>query len=291
MIISMSFKGFKTSICSSITLFTVMMLWPLLSVSQENQVKTADSLATQPTYIPTYNIVQSIAEANREIKQANQSLTPRRNLLRLDSLYVEYAELISERQNLARIFIQTNPSRREVENLTNTWRGYRSFLNSWELSINNYLSRNAIIDEQLAGKEEIWGLTYQNAKEKEVPIEVLERVKSTWDAYVEIDQTIISYNNKFIKLESDINDQVVIIDEVIENLVELRNSEIYNLTYLRHQPLWKKPAQVTDSLAEKRSTSEYIKDNISNTKEFIQSGRKLFLPVLLAGLDLYNQHF
>lgn len=289
MITSMSFKGLKTSICSTIPLFMVMMLWPLLSVSQENQVKTADSLTTQPTFIPTYNIVQSIAEANEEIKQATQTLTPRGNLLRLDSLYVEYAELISERQNLARIFIQTNPSRREVENLTNTWRGYRSFLNSWQLSINNYLSRNAIIKEQLTDKEEIWDLTYQNAKEREVPTEVLGRVKSTWDAYAEIDQTIISYKNKFITLESNINDQIVIIEEVIESLVELRNSEIYNLTYLRYQPLWKKPVQVgdslpvqvADSLVEKRSASELIKDNISSTREFIQRGENTFYLFLL----------
>ena len=255
----------------------LLLVWPIYGFSQANQSnQVTDSLAAQIKPIPTAQIIQNIVESNNEIQQANLNIAPKRNLIRIDSLYPEYAELINDKKEYTNLILESSPAKREIESQISTWLGYQNYLNSWVVTINNYLGRNAIINEQLHNKDKIWDLTYQTASQEELPAEVLQRVKTTYENYLELDKTIDSYTNHYLKLESDITDLIVTIDNIINSLTDLRNSDIYDLFHLRHEALWKELLKDPSEASQVKSRTASIKENVSRIKDFFKSHENTF---------------
>ncbi|MGB5482121.1 MAG: hypothetical protein WBM91_13655, partial [Eudoraea sp.] len=143
------------------------LLTPAAILSQvPSETKTIDStLVNQPKAIPVINIIQEMEIINKELRQIENKLEPKKRVIEIDSLLPVYEALIKQRQSYVQNFIKANPNRQKVDNQINRWNGYRDYLNSWESTINVYEERNTILAENIISKEKIWELTYQNAIE------------------------------------------------------------------------------------------------------------------------------
>ena len=230
-----------------------------------------DSVKTRVTAIPVISIVQKIEEASREIKDTNRRIRAKNNVLLVDSLFPAYAEFIQVQKKHEEKFVEANPNREKINNLIKKWNTYEDNLDRWERIINDYVTRNTILLEGIVINEKVWELTYQKALEEKVPLEVLSSVKMVWNDYTDINNLISTENNRFLLLEAKINRQKATVEKVIEDLTDLKNSEVYDLFYLRHKPLWK-TSFVSDKSADKDDDEvESLSKNVYGIFDFMKS--------------------
>ncbi|MGB5238703.1 MAG: mechanosensitive ion channel domain-containing protein [Flavobacteriaceae bacterium] len=262
----------------------LIALIPLTAASQGDPVETVQDTSDvdKPQAISVINVVSEMERIVQEIGDAKNQIRPRKNLVSIDSLYPDYEVLIEEREVLARDFLEANPSRQEVDNMILKWRGNRSYLRSWLTSINAYLNRNSILDAQISSKKVIWDLTYTNAEQKEAPQRILENIEEIRGEISEVRTEIGLQNTRFLKLESQINDQIALVNSVIGDLEVMRESEIFNLFYLRGKPLWKGQEPGEGPARDRSYGVETVSENIATIKELLRSSEnKLYLYVLL----------
>ncbi len=232
---------------------------------------TVDSVLTKnPEAIPVINIIQEIGVASNDIREIELKMELEQSISRIDSLLPIYTETVEERKKLAINFLDRSPNLQRVDNLIKTWNRYRDFLENFQTTINLYAERNAILLETIPYSEKTWELTYQNAEQKEVPIELLINIKSVWDRYKKIETIVIGKNNKYLNLQSQVSGQIDIIDEVIENLTSLRYSEVYQIFHLRNQPLWKTSFKNFTNSVEKEG-EESVRQNIKAIWNYISA--------------------
>jgi len=268
-------------------LFAILLNTPMVVQSQETPViKAVDStLANQPKVIPVINIVQEMEKIKKALKQIENKIEPKKRVTEIDSLIPVYEELIKERQGYVQNFIKANPNRQKVDNQINKWTGYQDYLKGWESTINVYEERNAILAEEILPKEQIWELTYQNAIKENVPPELLTNIKGVLDEVLLVSKKIKDENIYFLRLESKINNQNLIIQAVIEELITLKNSDVYQLFYLRHPILWKTSFKTVKTDSDEKAGVESISENIRNILAFAKSSENdIYLFFIVLGL-------
>jgi small-conductance mechanosensitive channel len=271
-----------------ILFFTALLAPSTVFAQQESSTQAVDSLLVrQPQVIPVINIIEEIGKANEDIKDIEQKIRPKQGIVRIDSLLPVYTDGVEERKTLAESFMQTVPNPEEIDNRIRTWNRYRDFFENFQTTINIYEGRNAILLETLSFSEETWELTYLNAEEKEVPTQLLSNVKSVWDDYNNIKGDVVTENNKFLGMQTAVNDQINIIDGILEDLSTLKYSEVYQLFHLRDLPLWKSTSGTGSSdLAEKEGV-ESVRQNFYETWIYVKSSEQtLYLFVIVIALLL-----
>ncbi len=276
------------SICLSgkiqLGILLIISLVPIGLLAQGDPIESAQDTIDldKPQAIPVINVVSVMEGVLQEVDDAKNQIRPRKSLASIDSLYPVYEQLIEERQAYARNLLEANPSRQEVDNMILKWRGYRSYIRSWLTSINSYLNRNSILDEQINTRKEVWDLTHENAVQKEAPPRILENIEKIRGEISEVRNEIGLQNTHFLQLESQINDQITLVNDVIGDLEVMRESEIFNLFYLRGKPLWKAQEPGEGPFKDTSYRVETVTENIAAIKELLRSSEnKLYLYVLL----------
>ena len=258
-----------------------------LSFSQINTGgMVIDSSAVKPPEaIPVIDVIQKIEEENEKTKLTEKKIKPKKSVLEIDSLLPPYSVFLDEQKIKSRAFVKANPNRQKVDNLIAKWVGFHDHLNSWESTINNYEEKNAILIKTISFDEVTWDLTYQNAKEEKVPAEVLNSINNTWAAIKKNKKAIINENNYFLKLESRINKQKIIVAGVIDDLNTLKNSEVYDLFYLRHPTLWNTSFRSLEDKSGEDGGMKTISKNVAGTLSFLKNNENNFyLYFLVVGL-------
>lgn len=276
----------------SITFF-VLVLYPFFGMGQIVSNVAVDSTGKAiPKPIKVTDIIQKIESASANIKATTRKTTMVRSVKKIDSLFPAYAEFIKAQEKRKEHFVSANPNRQKVNNLIKKWSGYQDHLSGWESVINDREDRNLIVQELTTFNEETWRLTYENAVKEKVPPEVLKSVKDIWNEYKKINRSITRENNQYLVLESKINDQKLIVNEVIDDLNRLKNSEVYHLFYLRHEPLWKASFKSPENNRGEKDEVESISENVLGITKFVKSNENsiyLFIIsiALLVGLILF----
>lgn len=226
------------------------------------------SMVAKPQAISVLNIIQKIEETNTDLKFAEKKIKPPRSVSQIDSLFPGYVLLVEKENKRTEKFIKSNPNRQKINNLIKNWEGYHDHLNNWESTVNNYEERNLRLIEEISFKEKTWELTYQHVIEEKVPPEVLNSVKIVLNDVKKTKKSFVRASNNLLRLESKINKQKSIVNRSIEDLVSLKNSEIYELFYLRHRPLWKSSFKKNKSKDTEKVES--ISENITGIFKFIE---------------------
>jgi len=270
-------------------LLLVLCLFPLLSYAQLADGVKKDSTGTAiPTVIKVTDIIKGVEEANEEIKTTTRKIRLSSSIKEIDSLYPTFAKFIEDQEKRKKHFIKANPNRQKINNLIRKWEGYYDHLGRWESTINQFEERNMIVQEIVAFKEETWDLTYKSAVKEKLPLEILTSVRLVRNDYRKINRLITKENNDFLVLESKINKHKLIVNKVIDDLNRLKNSEVYDLFYLRHEPLWKASFKDTDRDEGEKDEVESISDNILGISKYIQaSEHSIYLYVLFMGLMVF----
>ncbi len=260
-----------------ILLFFFLWTCPALAQSETSE-QAADSIgADAPKAIPTQDLIQKIEEAAQEIKVVQRKIEVNDELVSLDTLFPDYVKFIRNQLKLTDIFIKSNPNRQKINNEIRKWNGYNEQLTKWESTVDEYENRNIKLLEGVQINEQIWKLTYESTRDQNIPKEVARRVRETYNETRDLGNQIIRRNNDYLILESRINRQKVDIADAIDRLEKLKESEIYGLFFLRHEPLWK--SDYTD-LFKQSKESKFGTDFGHNVTEAFKYA-KIRLPRIL----------
>ncbi|AUS04672.1 mechanosensitive ion channel family protein [Pseudotamlana carrageenivorans] len=211
----------------------------IIPKKEQANKKIIDSIKVQPEAIPLINIVQRIEETNYDIKNIQRKIKIPESIQKIDSLLPIYSKFLEVESMRTKHFIKANPNSQKANNTMLTWGDYLSYLSKWMGTIKDEAERNSILIEDILNRTVVWRLSYKNAVEKEAPEEVLNGIKKTLEAVESTKETIIDNNNYYLKLETKLSEQTNLVEDVRNDLLNLKNSEVYDLFYLRHQPIWK----------------------------------------------------
>ena len=269
-----------------IVLLGLFIIVPATIYSQQKDSVSAidSSLTSRPKAIPLTKIIQSSEQVKEEIKSTERKLVLDNRIIKIDSLFPEYKTFIITEKRKSKSFVRSNPNREKIDNLIIKWNGHLTNLKSWGTTVNQSAKRNLLLLELISFSEQTWSLTYENSISKEVPQEILKSIKNNWGDLKNIKNKIIAQKNNLLILESKIYKQKVIANEVIEELIDLKNSEIYNLFYLRHAPLWKSLFNTPTDTKNKENFKESISESISKiTKKIItpEAGIYIYLFIII----------
>ena len=265
-------------------LYTLIIVFfgTLTTFSQTDTSTSQDTTAVGPKAIPVISVISEMEAARQSIDDADVQLAPRKSLVNIDSLLPLYSTLIEERQTKARNLVNSNPGRQEVDNYIVAWKSYRSYLRAWMTSINTYLTRLSILEEDIAIRSQIWNLTSEAAIEREAPERILSSIQEIRSELVRITQSIGSQNNHYLQLESEINEQIVIVNNVIAELEVLRDSEVFDLFHLRNEPIWKTSSIKEEAEQTEPISSETFDENLVAIGEMLSSGENtIYIFILL----------
>ncbi len=223
-----------------------------------------------PKAIPTQDLIQKIEEAVEETKVIGRKIEANDDLVSLDTLFPAYVKFIQREMKLTESFISSNPNRQKINNQIKKWNGYNNHLTQWESLVNEYEARNIKLLERVQLSEQIWKLTYEKIRDQQIPVEVSRRVKETYDEMRGLSKQITSKNNDYLILESRINKQKVDIAEVIDVLEKLKESEIYSLFYLRHEPLWQSDYSTLTKQSDGAERGTAFYQNISESIKYLR---------------------
>ena len=222
-----------------------------------------------PKAIPTQDLIQKIEEAVEETKVIGRKIEANDDLVSLDTLFPAYVKFIQREMKLTESFVSSNPNRQKINNQIKKWNGYNNHLTQWESLVNEYEARNMKLLERVELSEQIWRLTYEKIQDQQIPVEVARRVKETYDEMMGLSKQIKSKNNDYLILESRINKQKVDIAEVIDELEKLKESEIYSLFYLRHEPLWQSDYSTLTKQSDGAERGTAFYQNISESIKYL----------------------
>ena len=271
----------------------ILFMTPFVSYSQITPESKKDSTgAPIPKAIKVVDIIQKVEEANKELKVSYRKIGFGNKVSRIDSLFPDYAKFIEAQLKRKDHFVAANPNRQKINNLIKKWNGYYDHLSGWESVINEQEERNVIVLGLLDFQEKTWELTYENAVKEKVPLEVLTSVRVVWNDYKRINKLITEENNNYLILESKINKQKIIINKTVDELNSLKNSEVYDLFYLRHEPLWKSSLKSPDKDEGEKDEVESFSENISGIFQFIKtSENSIYLYIILVIFVVIIIHF
>ena len=255
----------------------LLLFFPIALIGQSlTSVKITDSLqVSTPSPIPVIDVIGKISATNNELKIIEGKIILTSDYTAIDSLFPIFQQKIHDQKLSASQFIKASPNRQKIDNLISKWLSEKSTLTSWLSDINGYKKRNLRFVESVTFNEKTWALTYENAKDEEVPYEVSKRILDVWNRTKVIKSDIQNENNEFLRLESKINLQIAVIDNVIDELMSLKDSEVYELFYLRHLPLW----STSFTKSEKQNESDivdFFDKNIKRTSEFFKNNSTEF---------------
>jgi small-conductance mechanosensitive channel len=275
-------------------LFTcILFIATIFNLSGQTTTLVRDSTSViKPKLIPTLKIIDQIEVEKESIKDTYNDIGENKNLAVIDSLLPIYSKFIKDQKKSTENFIKANPNRLKINILINKWSGYIDFLGTWQSDVNKLAKRNLVLLEEVSFNRETWRLTYENAKEEKIPFEVLKNVRTVLDNVTKLEKKIVSTNNDLLKLESKTSKQIASSKEVIVQLNDLKNSNVYDLFYLRHQPLWKLSFKASKNENIRRENSESISKNINDFLNLLKHSEEqinifTFLVVLISLLVLY----
>lgn len=292
----------KLGLSKRISLSTFLILLNFLCAAQrgETNLFNDSTQVEKPQAIPILDVVMEIQIANEKIKGFQIKFKPKKAVLRIDSLFPIQRDLISSKKKEAEVFIQANPNKQKINNLLNKWHRYNDYLQSWQVTVNDNIQRNARILEDAKFNEETWKLTLESTKGQDIPKEIVSSINNVWNNFKNIKKSFLDENNTYLSLESKINSQTSITVDIIEKLEDLKTSDIYGVFYRRHEPLWKvKTHKTTVKSPRNEEASGLIK--IENTRKFFDAFEHLiylyivivlliisFIRYVRKGISLYK---
>lgn len=224
-----------------------------------------------PKAIATINIVREIDNATNQLKLTQRKIKIPNSIKKIDSIHTLHSQFLLQESNTVETFMKANPNLQKINNLISKWYGYKVTLNGWQSTVNNQEIRNSRFINDIILKEKTWDLSYKKAIENGVPNEILNAIKDVLDKTKETKTAIINNNNYYLILETSIDAQISITEQVMDDLSELKNSDVYNIFHKRHAALWNTSFTGNPKNSKEKDDIESIKDNVSSSYEYLKS--------------------
>ncbi|GGG41945.1 mechanosensitive ion channel family protein [Bizionia arctica] len=265
--------------------FTILFVFGFVFGFSQNKepIITKDSTKTNvPTKIHVVDVIDQLELTTNDIKEINKKIAPDPSISKIDSLFPSYQKQLNIKLRNSEYFISANPNRQKINNLLNKWYISRDYLKDSENTINDVILKNSKVLIDVSFKEKVWQLTYENAIEKDVPREITDRLNKVTNDLHDIKLLIVKRNNDYLLLESKINIQLTSVNNQIQRLQGMKSSQVYDLLYLRHPPIWKtsfKKSNTKNTITE----GDTIPGDFKSTVEFFKTfENKIYLFFIIA---------
>ncbi|QDO93772.1 mechanosensitive ion channel family protein [Formosa sediminum] len=251
------------------------------SVINETDKSIDTTTVNQIQAITSVNLVRELDNANSELKLIQKKIQVPASIVKIDSLYANHYQFILQESDAAENFMKASPNLQKINNLITKWNGYKITLNNWQTSVNNQQVKNSRYISDITKKEKIWELSYQNALNTSAPEEILNSIRTIWDKTKVTKANILNNNNYYLVLETKINQQISVTEQITEELLKLKNSDVYNIFYQRHAPIWHISFKNITKKPKESDDVESIKNNVSITYEYLKNNTGLILFYVL----------
>ena len=215
--------------------------------AQQNKVVFSYDTINKPVAIAIVDVIQEFGKVNEELNLMELKVKPPENILKIDSLYIEFKGLYNQEKKRVTEFISANPNRQKIETKSKKWLGYKNILSGWEANMNQYIEKNFQNLKTIEFEEKTWKLTYKNAQEEGVPVDLLLAIEKINTRIKNLKKSISVSNNRYLRLGARANGRMSDVDAVLNSLENLKQSEVYDLFYLRHNPLWESFSSADES--------------------------------------------
>lgn len=274
------------------TLSAFLILMTLLCSAQRGETNLFNDSTSikKPQAIPVLEVVREIQIANEEIKDFKDRIKPKNSIKKIDSLFPKQKSLIASKQHEAQLFLKANPNKQKINNLLNKWDRFNDYLNVWQTTVNTNIQRNARILQNVNFQEQTWNLTFNKAKTENVPEEIINNIATTWQDFKTLKKRISNQNNNYLSLEAKINRQISITNEVVNQLEQLKTSQIYDIFYRRHLPMWQVSLN-NKSEKDLESSKESTSEKFNNIFEFFKTFEHLiylYIVIVLLIIALFK---
>jgi len=206
--------------------------------AQQNKVVFSNDTINKPKAIAVVDVIQEFGKVNEELNLMELKVEPPEDILKIDSLYLEFKGLYSKEKKRVTQFISANPNRQKIATKSKKWLGYKNILSGWEAHMNQYIEKNFQNLKTIDFEEETWKLTYENAQAEGVPVDLLLTIEKIKTRIKNLKKSITVSNNRYLRLGARTNSRMSDVDAVLISLENLKQSEVYDLFYLRHNRLW-----------------------------------------------------
>ncbi|WP_152286597.1 mechanosensitive ion channel family protein [Flavicella marina] len=281
-------------LCVRFAIVCIILLQSVTAISQSKPASSSkDSITVvKPTFIPTIEIVDKIEGEKEYIKNILKELDDKDQIKEIDSLLPIYTSFIKDQKKSTENFIKANPNRLKITILNKKWNGYIDYLAIFQENVNKFAKKNIELKDDITFRKETWDLTYKNAKEQKIPIEVLTTVRTTLNEIKKIEKIVLKEKNNLLSLEAKISKQITASKDVIVQLQNLKNSDVYNVFYLRHPPMWKLSLIPNEDHQIIKENSESITKNLKDFVNIINTSEEQinifsFLVLLIVLLVIY----
>lgn len=280
-------KSIYTVFCFVLLFTNSTLLFGQIAFSTQS-VESDSSIYNRIDPIPINQVPAKIEETEIDIKIGEKKVAEKNSITKIDSLLPEYVAFLNKSKKDARVFIKANPNRQKINNLIGKWDGYYNHLDSWQNTINNSQDDNYDFALPVKQNEILWSKTYDLAVSQQAPPSILNSIKRTLKDIKKIKKAVIKENNKLLTLETEIIKYKGEITETIDDLIYLKNSNIYNIFYRRHDPFWNANLLSSESSAKDSQGVESVSDNFKTTKYFFTNGiEEIVKYFLIVGLIIF----
>ncbi|MDW5287787.1 mechanosensitive ion channel domain-containing protein [Formosa sp. PL04] len=277
---SLKFTNYKYLFC------IILCLSFYFSTAQSALIPEVEEVASQtvdttgnskPKAIPLINIVREIDNARNQLKLTQKKTQIPEAIKKIDSVHVLHNKFLLQESKTAESFMKADPNLQKLNNLITKWYGFKTVLTGWESTVNEQEVNNSKLISDITNKEKVWDLSYREAVHAGSPYEVLHAINHIWEKTKETKQTIIKNNNYYLILETRINEQINITEQVISDLTELKNSNLYDIFYQRHKPLWNTSFKDNNLDPDKKKDVITIENNVNSSFRYFKNRAAVIL--------------
>ena len=271
---SLSFTNYKYlfSIILCLSFYFSTAQTGLIPEVEEAASQTVDTTDTsKPKAIPLINIVREIDNARNQLKITQKKTQIPQDVKKIDSIYALHYKFLIQESNTAENFMKADPNLQKLNNLISKWYGFKTVLTSWESTVNEQEVRNSKLISDITAKEKVWNLSYKAAVAAGSPYEVLHAINTIWENTIETKKTIIKNNNYYLILETKINEQINITEQVISDLLALKNSNLYDIFHQRHKPLWQTSFKDNEIDPDEKKDKITFENNVNSSFRYFKN--------------------
>lgn len=261
------------------------------SESSQAVAETAPSDAIQISEIP-----DRLLETAALIRRANSHAEPQGTIRKIEELLPEFGKGVRTLLARNRQLLKGPLAPGATRELKNGWgiidrrlSGWQTLLKDRSTSLQKYL-------DDLDSEEGSWKIIQNAAAAQNLPEDLRSEITGTLNEIRGAQRSVLSRRNEILRLQSEISQLSIDIDETVELLSLILGLGRERLLQFDSPPIWNpEPFQQTDSVLEDvraestQSAAEVLKYYLLNTLEFMAIGLVAFFVVLVLLLLLRNK--
>ncbi len=274
--------------------FTVLMFSTIQVVSQSNSSGDEQVVDTsgKPTAVALTEINEQIEESRNRVKSISSKSVSEKQIQQLDSALPAVILIIEEDKKNFETYSQKGMSKGMIDNLQQTWKGHYDKLDEWQDKVNDIIIGTKQDLEDLAEQDEIWKLTYNNARNSGYPKEIISSIKDFRKTIAAFQKEIKKRQKQLLILENKAAVQKTAISSTQETIQVWKTDLRDHLFYRNVEPLWSISSDTTSEDEINDNIKMTLKSNNESVVKYVDAHKKKFnLHVLLIVLTAFFIYF